>query len=522
MARRTFQMIDLIEVYTHWYAGRPKLAVAESLGLDVKTVRKYVRPAEEAGLTPGGPPVSEQEWRAKIREWFPSRYDGRLVRPTVGEIEKHHAEIERLVGLAVPVSVIHQRLRDEEALDASVASVRRYVRGRFPDRPKSASEVEFAGPPVDPGESAQVDYGYLGVWLDPFTGRRRRVWAFSMVLSYSRHLFIYPVLKMDQRAFVEAHVAAFSYYGGCVSRVVLDNLRTGVVKADIYDPKLNRAYAELASHYQVLLDPARPYKPKDKPRIEALQGYIRRSFFFGREFSSFAEMSVEARRWNVEVAGRRTPRALEGRTTHEVFVSEEQGALLPLPAAGFELATWSRPKVGPDAHAKVGRTLYSLPYKLIGCRLDARSGASVVTFYSDGEVVKTHPLQERGRRTDWADLPEHRVGFYMRTPVWCRAQAVLVGPATDTLVGELLSVNVLYRLRQAQGILHLGETKGDARLEAACRRALEVGDPSYRTVHGILKAGTENETDVQLTLPGIAVPAWLRGPEAFSDGETAR
>ena len=354
-------MIDLIEVYTHWYAGRPKLAVAESLGLDVKTVRKYVRPAEAAGLTPGGPPVSEQEWRAKVREWFPSRYDARLVRPTVGEIEKHHAEIERLVGLVVPVSVIHQRLRDEEGLDVSVASVRRYVRGRFPDRPKSASEVEFAGPPVDPGDSAQVDYGYLGVWQDPFTGRRRRVWAFSMVLSYSRHLFIYPVLKMDQRAWVEAHVAAFAYYEGCVSRVVLDNLRTGVVKADIYDPKLNRAYAELASHYQVLLDPARPYKPKDKPRIEALQGYIRRSFFFGREFSSFPEMSAEARRWNVEVAGRRTPRALEGRTTHEVFVSEEQGALLPLPAAAFELATWSCPKVGPDAHAKVGRTLYSLP-----------------------------------------------------------------------------------------------------------------------------------------------------------------
>jgi hypothetical protein len=104
-------------------------------------------------------------------------------------------------------------------------------------------------PPVDPGQEAQVDYGYMGLWTDPATGARRRVWAFSMVLSYSRHLFVRPVLVMDQAAWVESHVAAFAFFGGTPRRVILDNLRTGVIKADIYDPKINRAYAELANHY---------------------------------------------------------------------------------------------------------------------------------------------------------------------------------------------------------------------------------------------------------------------------------
>jgi hypothetical protein len=295
-------------------------------------------------------------------------------------------------------------------------------------------------------------------------------------------------------------------------------LKTGVMHPDRYDPKINRAYSELAGHYQVLVDPARAYHPKDKAAIEAHQRYIRSSFFAGRNWPSLAAMAADALRWCVEVAGRRTPRALEGRTPLEVFGADEAKALRPLPVSLFELATWSRPTVGPDAHAKVGRTLYSLPYRLIGTKIDARASAAAVKFFVDGELVKTHPFQAKGRRTDWADLPEQKIGFFMRTPVWCRTQATLVGPACEALIGELLAVNVLFRLRQAQGVLRLGQRLGDARLEAACRRALTAGDGSYMTVKGILAAGVEHEP-VQPALPGLDAPAWLRGPDAFAGTE---
>ncbi len=505
-------MVDVAEILEHWYAGRPKVEVARSLGVDAKTVRKYVAAAEAAGLAPGGPPVAEEQWREMARAWFPSLADTRLRQPSWGKIAPHHDEIGRLLGV-VPVSVIRQRLHDEAGLEASVASLRRYVRARFPEHGRRA-ELEMWRPPSPAGEEAQVDYGYLGAWFDPRAGRRRRVWAFSMVLRYSRHLFVRPVIRMDQRAWVESHVQAFEFFGGCPARVVPDNLKAGVVKPDLYDPKINRAYAELARHYGVLIDPARARHPKDKPSIEAHQRYIRSSFFAGRDWVSMDAMAAGAARWCTEVAACRRPRALEGRTPLEVFAAEEAPALLPLPQAPFELAAWSRPKVAPDAHAKVGRTLYSLPYRLIGCYLDARATAVTIEFYLDGQLVKTHPFQARGRRTDWADLPENKAGFFMRTPVWCRSQAALAGPACDAVIGELLSVNALFRLRQAQGVLRLGQRHGDARLEAACRRALQAGDPSYRTVKGILAAGTEHE-GFQLPLPGIDVPAWLRGPGAF-------
>jgi Integrase core domain len=510
--RRTFDMTDIVEIMAHWYAGRSYAQVARSLGIDRGTVVKYTAPARAEGIVPGGPPISEEAWREKARGWFPKCYDKRLCRRSWADIAPHHDRIAELVKV-VPASVAYQRLADEAGLAVSPSSFRRYLRAHFDQvRPE---EVVIWRPPVRPGEEAQVDYGYLGTWQDPGSGQHRRVWAFSMVLSYSRHLFMRPVLRMDQASWAECHVAAFGYFSGAVARVVLDNLRAGVIKPDLYDPKLNRSYAELGAYYNVLLDPARAFHPKDKPRVESLQKYIRTSFFAGREFTSFAEMLSEARRWCTEVAGRRAPRALEGRTPLETFVAEEASALQPLPVMPFELATWSRPKVGPDAHAQVGKTLYSVPWRLIGKRLDARATPELVRFYLDGEVVKTHPAQGRGRRTDWADLPDQRVSFFMRTPAWCRSQAAMVGPATRVLVDELLSVNALFRLRQAQGVLRLGQSKGDARLEAACRRALEAGDPSYQTVKGILAAGTEAEAQAP-PLPGALPPAWLHGPEAFS------
>ncbi|MBV9923041.1 MAG: transposase family protein [Pseudonocardia sp.] len=104
------------------------------------------------------------------------------------------------------------------------------------------------------------------MWRDPATGRRRAVWAFVMVLPYSRHLFVRPTLVMDQAEWTAAHVEAFAYFGGIPARLVPDNLKTGVERPDLYDPKINRSYAELASHYDTLVDPARAAKPRTSRR----------------------------------------------------------------------------------------------------------------------------------------------------------------------------------------------------------------------------------------------------------------
>jgi transposase len=512
MARRAFDVVDVTEIFIHWYAGRSISEVSVSLGLDRKTIRKYLAPAVAAGLAPGGPVMAAQDWAVLVSGWFPQLANTRLRQTTWPEIAGHHEYITAMLKAGVTQATIHQRLRDEHGLTASVASLKRYVAANLPEEVRRDRVVVLRDEAdTPPGEEAQIDYGHLGYWVDPATGKRRRVWAFAMVLACSRHMFVRPVLTMDQAAWTEAHVEAFRFFGGVPRRLVPDNLRTGVDKPDLYDPKLNRSYAELAAHYGVLVEPARRGKPRDKARIEKPMPYIRDSFWRGREFVSLPQMQAAALAWCTDVAGRRACRPLGGAAPASVFAAVEGGALQPLPGKPFVLATWSTATVGPDIHARVGKTIYSVPWRFIGQRVDARSTPMMVQVFHNGQLIATHGRKPQGKQTDLSHYPPEKIAFRMRTPTWCRTRARQVGPACAQLVDGLLEVNALFRLRSAQGVLRLADKHGTARLEAACAKAITVGDPSYRTVKGILAVGAETDPPPPSTGDGGAA-AHLHGP----------
>jgi transposase len=513
MARRTVHVIDITEILIHWYAGRSQHELAASLELDRKTIRRYVAPAVAAGIVPGGSPRSQAEWAQLVRGWFPHLVDTRLRQVTWPAIEPHRDYVVEQLEAGVTQATIHQRLRDERRLEASVASFRRWLRANLPEEVRRSS-VTVLGETPPPGQEAQVDYGKLGMWADPRTGKRVTVWAFVMVLACSRHMFVRPVLKMDQQAWTEAHVAAFGFFGGVPARLVPDNLATGVTKADLYDPKLNRSYAELAEHYRVLIDPARAGKPKDKPRVERPMPYVRDSFWRGREFVSLQQMQAAAIDWCRDVAGGRRCRPLDGAAPAAIFATVEAEALQPLPAKPFIPAVWTTCKVGPDIHAKVGKTLYSIPWRHIGAQVDARATATVVQFFRDGQLITTHGRKPAGKQTDYGHYPPEKIAFRMRTPTWCRNKAAEIGPACAQVIDQLLALGALYRLRSAQGVLGLADKHGGRRLDAACAKAIAAGDPSYRTIKGILAAGAETDPPGEPAGDGGAA-AHLHGPEAL-------
>ncbi|MBO0883361.1 MAG: transposase, partial [Mycobacterium sp.] len=214
-------MTDIVEILIHWHAGRSQSQIAESLGLDRKTVKKYVDPAVAAGLSPGGPQRSPAEWTELVRQWFPQIADTRVRQTTWPEIEAHREFIVAMSKAGVTRQTIWQRLRDEHGLSASVSSLKRYMDANLPEENlRGRVTVLREDPPA--GEEAQIDYGYLGSWVDPVGGKRRRIWAFVMVLALSRFMFVRPVLTMDQRAWTEAHVEAFAFFGGVPKRLVPD------------------------------------------------------------------------------------------------------------------------------------------------------------------------------------------------------------------------------------------------------------------------------------------------------------
>jgi Integrase core domain len=518
MSRRCVEVIDVVEILQHWYARRSNSQIAGSVGADRGTVAKYVAPAVAAGMVPGGPPVCRDEWVVLVRGWFPELVDAKARSLTYPEIDRLRSVIEPLIG-QVTVATLFQRLRDEHGLGCGVTAFRQYVRLEFGSAPR-AEAVTLWRPPVVPGSEAQIDYGFLGSWLDPVTDRLRRVWAFVMVLACSRRMFVRPVLSMNSASWIQTHVDAFEFFGAVPARLVPDNLRTGVDRPDLYDPKINRGYAEMAEHYGCLVDPARAFKPKDKARVERPMPYIRDSFWRGRMFNSLDEMQAAATVWCRDVAGVRQHRSLERAAPVTIFETIEKPAMAPLPHHDFEVAVWSRPKVAPDCHIAVGGVLYSVPWRYLGVTVDARLSARRLEVFVDSTLIKTHVRITKGRSTDMADYPPEKIAFFQRTPTWCRRQAAEYGPNVTAVVNELLDINVLHRLRAVQGILGLADKYCPQRLDAACAKALKVGDPSYRTIKGILTAGTETNDLVATVAP--CAPAHLHGPAVlFNPSDTA-
>lgn len=511
MAGRRFLVAEVVEALRLWHAGHSIRRLAKSVGMGRVRLREVIARVQGAGVVPGDRSRSAAEWEELVGRLFPER----VVARTGGaweRIEPYHQEI--LAGLETnTVTTVWQRLRDEGGLEVSVSSFRRYVRERI--RGVRPEDVKVPKEPAAPGQVSEVDYGRLGHWVDPLTGRGHVVEGFVMTLCASRRHFLRPVLACDQEAWAQCHVAAFNFFGGAPGQVRLDNLKAGVIKPDIYDPALNQAYQELGAHYGLLLDPCRAGRPKDKPQVERAMPYVRDSFFKGRQFQSLAEMQAAAERWCREVADQRPHRRLPG-TVGEVFFRVERPCLLPLPSEPFEVAHWAQATVHPDCQVQVQRTRYSVPWRLIGRRLDVRVGERVVRVYDQGTVVKTH-LRRQGERRylDPADFPEQKVAFLLRTPLWCRRRAQELGCAVLQLVDELLAEPMpLTRLRQAQAVIRLGEKYGAERLDMACRRSLEA-DASYRTVKGLL----ENPLVVDESLPDLsAAGAMLHGVAVLMEG----
>ena len=140
-------------------------------------------------------------------------------------------------------------MHDDHGLQASLPSFRRYALATLPEAYGRRVSITVRRDDPPPGDEAQVDYGRLGKWTDPTTGETMILNAFILVLSFSRHMFVAVVRHMDAATWLDCHVRAFAFFGAVPSRIILDNLKSGVLHPDLYDPLLNRGYAELARHF---------------------------------------------------------------------------------------------------------------------------------------------------------------------------------------------------------------------------------------------------------------------------------
>lgn len=423
---------------------------------------------------------------------------GVLAAPTreagpASSVEPYRAQVLAWREAGIQGTTIHDALVRNHGFTGSYSAVRRFLQALDDQTPKATVILDFA-----PGEAAQVDFGAGPLIADERTGELCKSWVFVMTLCHSRHQYAEPIRHQDVETWLACHRHAFEWFNGVPARVTIDNAKCAIVRACRRDPEVQRAYAEFAEGYGFKIDPCPPREPQKKGRVEAGVKYLKRRFLPLRDFRHLRDANQQLADWVLETAGNR----LHGTTRQrplDHFAAVEQSLLSALPAVPPEAACWAKVKVHRDAHVQFRKALYSVPYRRVGQILWLKATATTVRLYADHTLVATHPrLFRAGQRATVRDhMPPEAVAHLMQDPQWCRRRAEAIGPACQALIEHLFADRVLENLRGAQGLIRLAKTHGQERLEAACRRALDFGNPRYRTVKTILDRGLDQQPDTQ-------------------------
>jgi transposase len=477
---------------------------ARLLGMGPNTERQYRRAIEQAKLLDGdAQEIPDLEvLKAAVLEHAPPKAPPQQI----SSVAIWRPRIEQLIDGGLGAKAIFDRLRLEHAdFTGSYASVKRLTWTIGRERGVQADDVAI---PVetDPGDVAQVDFGYAGHLWDPETKTLRRAWVFVMVLGFSRHLFAHVVFDQKTETWLRLHIAAFKHFGGVPRTMVPDNLKAAVVRAAFAiddDSELNRSYRELARHYGFRVDPTPPRAPKKKGKVEASVKYVKRNALAGRDGEDITLVQPALARWIIEVAGTRV-HGTTGKKPLEAFEKEERAKLLPLPTRPYELVVWKRGTVHGDCHVEFEGRLYSVPWRLVRQAVWTRATPASVVVYHDDEVVARHERRGVGWRSTLDEhLPGERAALRHRRRDFWEERAAQIGDEVAVFVRAVFDADdVLSQLRKVQAIVtHLEKFPPD-RARAACRRASFYGATTYKAIRDILRRGLDLEP-----MPDAAAPA---------------
>jgi transposase len=343
------------------------------------------------------------------------------------------------------------------------------------------------------GEKLFVDWAGDTIPIyDPHSGAVEQVSVFVAVLGASSYTFAKATPSQELPYWIGAHVEAFEFFGGVPEMVVPDNCRAGVQRACRYEPDLNPTYQEMATHYGVAVVPARPYKPRDKAKVESGVLLVERWIVAAlrqRKFFSLAELN-QAIAELLQRLNQRSFRKREG-TRASLFAALDQPALRALPAERYQFGAWQTARVNIDYHIEIERHYYSVPYQLTGQPVEVRLSEATVEIFHRGVRVASHA---RSRQPHQATTThEHRPKAHQKHLEWTPSRLIewarSVGPSTASLFEKILAGKPHPEMgyRSCLGILRLAKQYSVARVEATAQRALQLGACSYQSVKSMLE-----------------------------------
>lgn len=351
-------------------------AIATRLGMDRKTIRKYIRDGIQV-----------------------PRYGPRTPRPCV--VDPFIGYVTERVR-AFPDLSIERMLREVRAMgyQGGRTALGELVREVRPPR-QSGFEVRFETPA---GQQAQVDFAHFNVEFDDAPGRRRSIWLFTIVLGHSRYLWGRFVEHQDLQTVLRCHIEAFEHIGGITREILYDRMKTAVLgevdKHIIYNSKL----IAFAQHYGFAPRACKAYRAKTKGKVERPYRYIRQDFFLARRFQNLGDLNRQLRQWLDTVANVRVHGTTQ-RVVAQHFIKEKP-ALQALPAGVFNGLIRLERRVSHDGLVSVGGNYYSVPDRARRRTLEVHTLAHEVRIYEDAALLAVHPVLEGRRQTSM--LAGHR------------------------------------------------------------------------------------------------------------------
>jgi len=516
MAFREVSVVQVKEALRRWLKGEGERPIAHGVGIDRKTVRRYIAAAIELGVDRSGgeEQLSEELIGQVVERVRPHRLDGHgeAWRSLLAEEEhikkwlKQDLTVTKIgILLARRGVVVPPRTLARFAVDRCVAGGRSVT-------------VRVTDPP--PGQECQVDFGRLGLVAD---GERRRVChGLIFTACFSRHQFVWPTFLQTTEEVIRGFEAAWGYFGAVFPVVIPDNMKSIVIVAENTAPRINDAFMEYAQSRGFVIDAARVATPTDKPRVERVVHYVQHNFFAGEEFVDLADVRVRAETWCATTAGMRIHGTTQCRPI-EAFRLEELPLLLPRPGAPFDVPTWSDPKVHRDFHVEVDKAIYSVPHHLVGRTLRARRDSSTVKLYLKGELVKVHARKPPGgKSTDPADMPSGTEIYATRDIERLGRMAADHGPSIGVYAAAILDTPLPWtKMRQVYRLLGLVKKWGPERVELACSRALEAEAVDVNLVSRMLERAREDADAETRPEPVVIQGRFARDPSEFASATEA-
>jgi len=447
--------------------GFSKRKISRELGIHRKTVNKILKKISRGQIGPSA--ISKEKILDKYKDLI------------TGWIEQAQTSV-----------LIHEYLKERHSVQVAYPTVVKYVR--------SLKHGEIYIPLLcEPGEEAQVDFGYLGRFYKG--GKWVKVWCFEMVLSHSRYSYQEIVLDQGVSTFIGCHIHAFEYFGGVPCTVKIDNLKAGVITPSFYEPVIQEQYAEFLSHYGSLPITARINRGEDKGKVESGIKYIKNNFLKRIEHKDYERLQEDINLWRDNICNKRV-HGTTRKIPSEVFGQVEKPVLKPLPLQRYEIYHIEERKACVYFHVMYQYNYYSVPYEYAGEKLLIKNNGALVKIYKDQLLIATH-MQCDGKG-EYITREEHKPPYKQRKSKEYYTEKInAIGINAKHFMEELEQIRPKHWHDMIRGIISLEKRYTREDIDRSCARAIAYGALSYQEVKAILEKGLYKQEEEQLSFPEL-------------------